>query len=102
MEVVLLWLDDLEDLVLMVPAVCERLRWRCLQTGLIAALTLAGMERTHTLSHWAPPVAAIAVLAVLAWLLGISTVRLVERMGIREPNQGDAQALAAGGPFRSG
>ena len=83
MEVVLLWLDDLEDLLFMIPAVWERLRWRCLQLGLIAALSLAGIESSQILLHWAPTLAGVAAASVAIWLFVFSTVEVMLRMSPR-------------------
>jgi hypothetical protein len=78
-----LWLDDLEDLIFMITAAWERLRWRCLQMGLIAALILAGIEFAHILPEWAPALAAIATASVAIWLLVFSTVEIIVRTALR-------------------
>ncbi len=75
MEIVLQWLDDLEDLVFSIALAWERLRHGLLQTGLAAALSLActsvfplGFEQHEIL-------AAIAFSSVGAWLLGSLVAR---------------------------
>ena len=54
MEVVLLWLDDLDDALFSAALVWERLRRVVLQIGLAAALALAGSELAAIATHqWA-------------------------------------------------
>lgn len=73
MEVVLLWLDDIDDLVFVVSFAWERIRQLCLATGLLAALTLLGCELAATAdlsdaaSAWTPRLAVVAVASVGVW-----------------------------------
>jgi hypothetical protein len=70
MEIVLLWLDDLDDLLFTAALVWERLRRRLLQVGLAAACGLAVSDATAVASGWAPILCAIAGASVSGWLLG--------------------------------
>jgi hypothetical protein len=70
MEVVLLWLDDLDDVLFSAALVWERLRRIVLQIGLAASFALAGSEQTPIPTHWAAVFCAVAAASVGAWLLG--------------------------------
>lgn len=70
MEVVLLWLDDLDDVVFTAPLVWESLRRLLLQIGLAAAFALAGCELSATATDWVPVLTGVAGASVAAWLLG--------------------------------
>jgi hypothetical protein len=74
MEVVLLWLDELDDFVFAGALVWERLRRWCLQVGLLAAVMLAASELTRTAALWAPALAGVAASSVALWLLGAMLV----------------------------
>jgi hypothetical protein len=76
MEVVLLWLDDLDDTLFFAALVWERLRRFLLQIGLAAALALAGSELAAIATQWWGAFTAIAGASVGAWLLG-ATLRAV-------------------------
>lgn len=70
MEIVLQWLDDLEDLVFAVALAWERLRHALLQLGLLAALMLAATS-LRPLGFANPEVlAGIALASVVVWLFG--------------------------------
>jgi hypothetical protein len=70
MEIVLLWLDDLDDLLFSVALVWERLRRLLLQIGLAAAFALAAAETAAVATQLAPFLALIAAATVGAWLGG--------------------------------
>lgn len=70
MEVVLLWLDDLDDILFSVALVWERLRRVVLQIGLAASFALAGAELSAFATQWAGAFSAVAAASVLAWTLG--------------------------------
>ncbi len=69
MEVVLLWLDDLDDLLFSAALAWERLRKVCLQIGLFAAFTLAVCELYLASLAWAPIFAGVALACVGVWLV---------------------------------
>ena len=69
MEVILLWLDDLDDVVFVLASLSYRLRQRCLQIGLTAALTLVGIELVVVAPKWAAALAAVAGASVALWCL---------------------------------
>ena len=70
MEVVLLWLDELDDSVFVVALVWERLRRILLQIGLAASGGLAASEGFAVATAWAPVLAAVSAAAVGCWLVG--------------------------------
>jgi hypothetical protein len=70
MEVVLLWLDDLDDVLFSLALAWERLRPALLQIGLAASFALAGSELSATATQWAPAFSGVAAASVGAWLLG--------------------------------
>ena len=88
MEIVLLWLDDLDDLVFCGALAWEPLRRLCLQIGLTASLTLAACELSASAGAWAPQLAAVAASSVSIWLVGALCI-LVQRLEI-----GRSQTLA--------
>jgi hypothetical protein len=69
-EIVLLWLDELDDLLFSVALVWERLRRALLQVGLAAAFGLAVTEVAVVATQWAPLFCGVAALSVSAWLAG--------------------------------
>lgn len=77
MEVLLLWLDELEDLIFAVGLVWERCRILCLQTGLLAALCL------QTSLWWPgtllPEFALVGVASgsVVVWFVGSFAWRVI-------------------------
>jgi hypothetical protein len=70
MEVMLLWLDDLDDVLFTTALVWDRLRRLVLQIGLAASFALAGSELSAVAVHWAPAFSGIAAASVGTWLLG--------------------------------
>jgi hypothetical protein len=70
MEVVLLWLDDLDDALFSVALVWERLRRVVLQVGLVASFALAGAELSAIATEYSPAFSVVAAASVAAWMLG--------------------------------
>ncbi len=70
MEVVLLWLDDLDDLLFTAALVWESLRRALLKIGLGAACALGVCELSAMAVHWVPVFNGVAVASVAAWLSG--------------------------------
>jgi CHASE2 domain-containing sensor protein len=70
MEVVLLWLDDLDDVVFSVALTWERLRRVVLQVGLASSFALAASELSAVAAQWASIFSSVAAASVGAWLLG--------------------------------
>jgi hypothetical protein len=74
MEVVLLWLDDLDDLVFTLALDAERLRCLCLKIGLLSAFGLAacelaaGVELAAGATRWSVPLARLTIACVGVWL----------------------------------
>jgi len=72
MEVVLLWLDDLDDLVFATAFVRERLRRWLLRLGLLTALVMAGCELLEAALAWTPLLASVALACVVGWLASVA------------------------------
>jgi len=70
MEVVLLWLDDLDDVLFSVALAWERLRRIVLQIGLASALVMAASELSAIATHLSPALSCVAAASVVAWLIG--------------------------------
>ena len=70
MDIVLLWLDDLDDLVICGAHLWDRLRRQLLQIGLVAALLLALCEQSVTALAWSTALAGVAASSLSAWFLG--------------------------------
>jgi hypothetical protein len=66
-EVCLLWLDELDDVVFVIASLCHRLRRVYLVIGLLAALTLVGVEPALEAPRWASTLAGIAGASVTLW-----------------------------------
>lgn len=68
MEVVLQWLDELEDHWFAVPLLWERWRPRLLGIGLLAAVLLHGCQLLPGIDFLAPVFAALALCTISGWL----------------------------------
>jgi hypothetical protein len=79
MEVVLLWLDDLDDVLFCVASAWERLRRALLRVGLASSFALAGAESSALAAEWAAVFACIAALSVSAWFCGAALRALYYR-----------------------
>lgn len=73
MEVLLLWLDDLDDALFCVALAWERLRRLVLQVGLASALVFAVTESAAMATAWTPLFPCVAAASVVAWLAGTLT-----------------------------
>lgn len=69
MEVVLLWLDDLDDALFLLALEWERLRRLVLKVGLTASLGLAASDLSALAAAWAPAFFCVAAASVGAWFL---------------------------------
>jgi len=72
MEIILQWLDDLDDGVFAVVPAVERLRWPCLQISLAAACGLAFVSFAEVLAGLAPALVWVALASLLLWAFGIA------------------------------
>lgn len=70
MEVVLLWLDDLDDVLFSLALEWERLRRFVLKVGLVASFGVAASDLTALAAPWAPALCYVAAASVSAWFLG--------------------------------
>ena len=73
MEVVLLWLDDLDDALFSVALAWERLRRAVLQVGLASAVVFAAAELFAIATQWTLAFSYVAAASVAAWLVGTLT-----------------------------
>jgi hypothetical protein len=71
MEIILLWIDDLDDLVFSVVYAVERLRWRCLEIGFAAASGLAVVSFADILVSWVPALFWTALVSVMFWVAAL-------------------------------
>jgi len=84
MEVVLLWLDDLDDLVFTVALGWEPLRHWCLKIGLLSSFGIAACELSARADlaasavNWTLPLARLALICVGVWVLG-ATIAVARR-----------------------
>jgi hypothetical protein len=79
MEVVLLWLDDLDDLVFSAALAFERSRGALLKVGLAASYGIVGAELSIGAARWAPTLAVVAAMCVAAWFIGATSHALYHR-----------------------
>jgi CHASE2 domain-containing sensor protein len=70
MEVVLLWLDDLDDALFTMALGWERLRRLVLKVGLASAIALAAAELAAIATQWVPALSLLAAGSVAAWSAG--------------------------------
>jgi CHASE2 domain-containing sensor protein len=70
MEVVLLWLDDLDDALFSVALAWEGLRRVVLEIGLASAMVVAVCELSAIATAWTPAFSGVAAASVLAWFVG--------------------------------
>lgn len=70
MEVVLLWMDDLDDLVFTLALKWEQLRRAVLRVGFTAALAVATCESSLIATDLTPALSVVAAASVAAWFVG--------------------------------
>jgi hypothetical protein len=85
MEVVLLWLDDLDDVVFSLAHVWEWLRRAVLTIGLSSAFALAASDLAVIATQWAPVFSYVAAASVGAWLAGAALRAFYYRESRRSP-----------------
>jgi hypothetical protein len=83
MEIVLLWIDDLDDLVYAAAFILIRTRRFCLQLGLAAALILQTAAVSAVIAHHAFLLAGTAAACVAAWSLALLADRWVVKANQR-------------------
>jgi len=71
MEILLQWLDDLDDLVFAAVYAVERLRWPCLKVGFTAACGLVVVRFADILVSWVPALVWTALASVTLWLAAV-------------------------------
>jgi len=69
-EVVLLWLDDLDDMVFTLASKWEQLRRAVLGVGFLAAMALACCELSLVATELTPALSVVAGASVAAWFAG--------------------------------
>ena len=78
----MLWLDDLDDVVFVLASVSYRLRQRCLQIGLMSALTLVAVDLVVEAPRWASALASVAGASVVLWSL-VALAFVAQRLDAR-------------------
>lgn len=73
------WLDDVDDLVLAMVHVTERLHWPCLEVAFAAACALLVVSSADIIGVWVPALTGIALAGVVLWAAGIG-VRELQRL----------------------
>ena len=76
MEIMLQWLDDLEDLFFALPLLWERLRLPLLNVGLAAAAALHATNFWTMASWWVPVCGAVATTTALGWFAALVGAQL--------------------------
>jgi hypothetical protein len=69
-EVVHLWLDDLDDLVFALASKWEQLRRAVLSVGFLSALAVATCELSLVATELTPALSVVAAVSVSAWFFG--------------------------------
>jgi len=70
------WLDDLEDMIFVLPLLWERLRLPLLNVGLAAAGGLHAANFWSLASWWVPTCAVIAVTIACGWFTALLGAQL--------------------------
>jgi hypothetical protein len=76
MEIIAQWLDDLDDILLAIPAVLERLRWRSLQVSMGAATGMMAVVLADRCVELMPILAGLAAASLLLWGAGLAAAEL--------------------------
>lgn len=79
MEVVAQWLDDFEDLILVLPHAWERLRVWCLHLGFLSAIILQAQQTSRVLTEWSVGFALAAGISVCIWTVGLVATEIAWR-----------------------
>lgn len=74
MEVILLWLDDLDDLVCALAQVAERSRWPSLKIAFGATLALAAARFAALPEVWGSVLSSVSVGGLALWAIGSRVV----------------------------
>jgi hypothetical protein len=69
-EVVLLWLDELDDALFALALKWEQLRRSVLRLGFFAALAVATCELSLIATELTPALSVVAAASVAAWFVG--------------------------------
>ena len=86
MEVVLLWLDELDDLVFAGLLCADRLRPSCLAVGLAAALLLQGAREWDASFGVVLALANVSLASVVVWsAMSVLGLRLERRIARSSP-----------------
>lgn len=82
MEVVLLWLDELDDLLTLSAAAIDRIRLGCLKAGWFAALPIPLLDGRPGAD--AGPLAAFVSVCLVVWCAALLVRRSVARRTVFE------------------
>jgi hypothetical protein len=81
MEIVLQWLDELDDVVFATVSSWESLRRLSLQAGLASTLALAGCEHASAALEWIPFFGGVAATSIALWFAGAAASLLRRARG---------------------
>jgi hypothetical protein len=91
-EILVQWLDDFEDLIVFFLLAWERLRLRCIQCGLAAAIVLLAIEVADVGNSLAPTFALAALGSVGIWIAALLYARFLDGQDDRTPVSGGLNA----------
>jgi hypothetical protein len=77
-EIIMQWLDDLDDLVVAIVHMVERLRWPCLQIGFSAACGLVVVSLAQASLAWVSVLTWVALASLALWAAGIGVCELAD------------------------
>ena len=81
MEIFAQWLDDLDDLIFALALAWEKVRLRCLESGLLAALLIVSAALVRLPPLVTMVLAYLAAASVALWLAGLVGTGLYGRRG---------------------
>jgi hypothetical protein len=91
-EIILQWLDDLEDVVFSLALTWERHRFRLLQSGLAASIVVLAIEMADVQTSLAPAFASAALGSVGIWFTGSMFAQHLEHQHVAAPEPSQPSA----------
>ena len=92
MEIILQWLDDLEDIVFSLALTWERQRLRLLQAGLAASIVVLAIEIADVQTSLAPTLALAALGSVGIWFTGSMFAQHLDPQHVAAPDSSQPNA----------
>jgi len=91
-EIILQWLDDLEDVVFSLALTWERHRFRLLQAGLAASIVVLAIEMADVRTSLAPAFVSAALGSVGIWFAGSMFAQHLEPQHVAAPEPSQPSA----------